>query len=600
MPTRNEIIEIIGKGYLTENIESGEFSYQKALNEKFSGKFEDIKIKNSFNNRYYKNLDLRFADNQAKVSVLVETKQNFDKDLDKALEQLNAYVQYEAELTGNSIIAILANTTDNRIKVYKGNTIDDNRFNSEIKLKSFTEYVELIKPQKTNNREEVMKNTYELNNILHANGIKEKLRGQFVGTCLIAIKHNLTFENLNTGQIIAGIRRILADLLEKNLNKSEKITILDKKVLDDQCIKELRDSIFQNILSFIKDKIYPFINEKSTRGQDLLNLFFTTFNKYVGKSDKNQAFTPDHIVSFMCKVIGVNKNNKILDPCCGSGSFLVRALTEELDDCDNKQEKEKVKKENIYGIEYEDTAFGLATTNMLLHGDGNSNVYQASCFEKLEEISKWNIDRVLMNPPYNATKQYLPIDYTSTWKKDIKEDPSKGFYYVYKIAETIKKGKLAVLLPMQCAIGTSNEIKKYKQLMLQEHHLEAVFSLPPDIFHPGASASACCMVFELGVKHDKAPIKETFFGYYKYDGFIKKKNLGRVEKREGIWKEYEKLWLDLYFNRREQLGLSVIKEVSYDDEWLAEAYMETDYSTLTQSDFEQVVKNYVAFKILSQ
>lgn len=70
---------------------------------------------------------------------------------------------------------------------------------------------------------------------------------------------------------------------------------------------------------------------KSTSGQDLLNLFFITFNKYVGKSDKNQAFTPDHITDFMCKITGVNKHSVVLDPCCGSGSFLVRAMTQALD-----------------------------------------------------------------------------------------------------------------------------------------------------------------------------------------------------------------------------------------------------------------------------
>lgn len=596
MPKRNVIIEIIGKEYLVENTENGEFSYQKALNENFPNRFDTIKIKSTFSKNFYKNIDLRFTDNQSKVTVLVETKQNFDTDLNKALEQLNAYVQYEKQLTRNSIIAILANTNDDRIKVYNGNTTDDNFYNGEIKLKSFIEYIELIKPSKLNNREEVMKNTYELNNILHENGIKENLRGQFVGTCLIAIKHNLVFEKSTTRQIIAGIKDILTNLLDKNLNKSEKITILDKKVLDNQCINKLKDNIFQNILIFIRDKIYPFINEKSTRGQDLLNLFFTTFNKYVGKSDKNQAFTPDHIVSFMCKVIGINKYNKVLDPCCGSGSFLVRALTDELDDCDTLKEQEQIKKENIYGIEYEDTAFGLATTNMLLHGDGNSNVYQASCFEKLEDIKTWEIDRVLMNPPYNATKQYLPESYTKNWKS--KEDPSKGFYYVYEIAKVIKKGKLAVLLPMQCAIGSTKEIQKYKELMLQEHYLDAVFSLPPDIFHPGASASACCMVFDLGIKHDKANIKETFFGYFKDDGFIKKKNLGRVEKKEGIWKEKIELWLDLYFKRKEQLGLSVCKKVTASDEWLAEAYMETDYSTLTQKDFEKTLREFLSYKIL--
>ena len=65
---------------------------------------------------------------------------------------------------------------------------------------------------------------------------------------------------------------------------------------------------------------------------------------------------------------------------------------------------EEVKKNQIFGIEYEDGAFGLSSTNMLIHGDGNSNVVQDSMFKRGKWIEENNINIVLMNPPYNATK----------------------------------------------------------------------------------------------------------------------------------------------------------------------------------------------------
>lgn len=131
--------------------------------------------------------------------------------------------------------------------------------------------------------------------------------------------------------------------------------------------------------------------------------------------------------------------------------------------------------------------------------------------------------------------------------------------------------------------------------MLEENTLEAVFSLPSDMFYPGANAVACCMVFTLGVRHDKD--KQTFFGYYKDDGFEKRKNLGRVEKFEGAWKNAEKIWLDLYKNKREKIGYSVVKHVTANDEWLAEAYMETNYSKLNKEDFQNVINQYVSYLI---
>ncbi len=91
------------------------------------------------------------------------------------------------------------------------------------------------------------------------------------------------------------------------MNKAGKLAVLNSKVLDDQDVKSLTYKELEDILQFIDDNVVPYINDKSTAGQDLLNLFFTTFNKYVGKSDKNQAFTPDHICDFMSKAIGVNK-----------------------------------------------------------------------------------------------------------------------------------------------------------------------------------------------------------------------------------------------------------------------------------------------------
>lgn len=592
---RTDIITTIGRKYLTSNIENEEFSYGKAL--KSIGKeYTDYLTEDA--KRTYKDLDIRFTNE--KLSILIETKQNlFGKDLNDGIIQLQNYINFEHEYSNNQIVAILASTTDDKIYVWYdiAEKISlENYQLQEKKLKSFREYENVFFGNK-NDRIKVIQSTYDLNEMLFKYGVTEKIRSQFVGTCLLALKNKLVYENLSTEQILAGIKAVLKELLNDNENKTDKLQLLDRSVLNNQHIKELSDKQIQEILRFIERNILPYINDESTQGQDLLNLFFTTFNKYVGKSDKNQAFTPDHITQFMCHVLNVNRNSRILDPCCGSGSFLVRAMTEAMDDCDTHDEKIKVKSEQIFGIEYEDVAFGLSTTNMLIHGDGNSNIIQGSMFEKEAWIKKANINTVLMNPPYNGNRKQCQKEYVKNWKSDTKSDPSKGLHYVYYIAHLLKTGRMAVLLPMQCAIGTSGDVKKFKEKMLEENTLDAVFSLPSEMFYPGASAVACCMVFTLGIRHDKAPNKKTFFGYYKDDGFIKRKKLGRVEKTIDIWKNIEKEWLRLYNNREEKIGMSVNKEVTYKDEWLAEAYMETDYSKLNQNDFQRTINNYLSYLV---
>ena len=136
---------------------------------------------------------------------------------------------------------------------------------------------------------------------------------------------------------------------------------------------------------------------------------------------------------------------------------------------------------------------------------------------------------------------------------------------------------------------------------MQHHRLDAVFSLPAEMFYPGASVVACCMIWELGIRHESANIP-TFFGYFKEDGFTKRKNLGRVERidpktGEGAWKAIHDKWLHLYQTRTAEVGLSAVQKVSYDDEWCAEAYMETDYSTLSEKDFIRKLVDYSAFLV---
>lgn len=576
---RHEIINLIGCRYYDGgNIEGGEFSYCKALGRPIEGHFK---------------LDIRFCDNSRKVAVLVETKQKISK---RDKKQLFAYVALERELCpDNNVIAILAGTKDSKILVWK--IIGD--FEDELddtKIKSFDEYVSYFQVKNTNDKNAVLDNTAKLNKILHDNGIKEKLRSQFVGTCLLALKNGLVYKSLSTSQIIAGIKEILGSMLNDSVDKATKISILSSRVLGDRVVEKLPPLNFHHILSFIRDNIVPYIDDTSYEGHDILSYFFTTFNKYVNRDDKNQAFTPNHIAHFMCKVAGITRNSRVLDPTCGSGTFLVQAMTQALSKCETDTERMSVRRNQMFGIEADDNVYGLATTNMLIHGDGNSNIVCGSCFDKDHWISNTQADVVLMNPPYNASKAQVDENYAKEWGKSA-TDPSKGLYFVYRIAELVKekKGKLVTLLPMQCVVGNSGIIQYYKREMLKNHTLDAVFSLPNELFYPGASTVACCLVFNLGTPH-KDTDKETFFGYYREDGFEKRKNIGRVDVND-TWDVIEKEWLYLYEHRETKLSKSLTHKVSGDDEWCVEAYMETDYSKLTQADFDKVVRNYVAYHI---
>ena len=164
---RNEIVKIVGSKYLKSNIENDEFSYRIAFSEKGL----------SFNPIDYgkkskaENLDIRF--HKDGVSVLIETKKDFEKEKTSE-KQLDAYVQYEKQLyPENKIIAILANTeANNNIKTWINYVDDETVDYKHTSLLPIDEYIDIFRP-KVNDKEKVIKNTFDLNEELDKAGIKE-------------------------------------------------------------------------------------------------------------------------------------------------------------------------------------------------------------------------------------------------------------------------------------------------------------------------------------------------------------------------------------------------------------------------------------------
>jgi type I restriction enzyme M protein len=122
-------------------------------------------------------------------------------------------------------------------------------------------------------------------------------------------------------------------------------------------------------------------------------------------------------------------------------------------------------------------------------------------------------------------------------------------------------------------------------------------SMPTDLFHDSKVGVITC-VMVITAHHPHPAGKKTWFGYWRDDGFVKTKHLGRID-ANGTWRSTKDRWVSAYRSREVIHRFSVMAEVDHEHEWCAEAYLETDYSTLTLEDFEKEVRRYVAFKILA-
>jgi len=153
-------------------------------------------------------------------------------------------------------------------------------------------------------------------------------------------------------------------------------------------------------------------------------------------------------------------------------------------------------------------------------------------------------------------------------------------------------------VPLSCA-SSSNE-KKLREKILKEHTLLAVMSMPTKLFkNSNVDATTCIMVFKAHTKHNDSS-KIVFLSRWVDDGFVTIPHSGRFDK-DGKWLSVKKEWLrQLIGLAKENKTVYLKRELNIGDEWLAEAYVETDYSKLTEKDFENQLKKYALFQHMQQ
>lgn len=310
---------------------------------------------------------------------------------------------------------------------------------------------------------------------------------------------------------------------------------------------------------------------------DALSIFYHEFIKYSGGDGKGLGIvlTPQHLTEFMCEIAEINRNSKVVDIACGSGSFLVTAMKKMFDDAGNPNELENIRNNNLYGVELDNDLYMLAVTNMIILKDGKSNIFHGDCFNKkiISKLKNKNINIGLLNPPYS-------------------QDDVSELEFVEQLLDILTIGGTGtVVVPMSCAIGT--KFKDIRKRLFKKHTLDAVFSMPDDIFYPNGT-NVCVMVWKAHKPHNTK--KSTFFGYYKDDGFLKMKKLGRID-YHGQWTNIKEKWIKLYNEREIVSGITSKKSVDDGDEWLCEAYMETDYTKLKTEDFQRTINDYLAYLI---
>ena len=282
----------------------------------------------------------------------------------------------------------------------------------------------------------------------------------------------------------------------------------------------------------------------------------------------------------MTELIDVLPTDYVLDPACGSGAFLISAMNRMISQIKDDKKIKHIKQHQLLGIELQEKMFTVATTNMILRGDGKSNLQLNDMFSVTgEEMRKQKVNKILFNPPYSQGK----TDKTLTEINFIR----------HALDMIVAGGKLAVIVPQSTMVGKSKEEKEYKRKILEKHTLEMVITVNKDTFH-GVGTNPVIAVFEAGIPHDIEQKKVKFINF-EDDGFTVRKHIGLVD--DGTSKEKRHFLLDVINGNKSDYTTEfmVNSTIQVEDEWLHSFYYFND-KIPSEADFEKTIADYLSFQ----
>ena len=460
---------------------------------------------------------------KGKVAIILETKSEKENLQNKKwVDELNKNISI-VKKKYNHIVGILYNGVD--VRVFKSGPktpiIEVKNVAPTLQHKSY--YLSLFSEDRID-KQKIYTLTKKINDCLHIQfGIKNLYHRMIFTACALVAKRYgaMLVKGMNFTVMKNSILSTIAKSIEEDRKLNLKLDLLIDVYAEIRMNNETNQEALDNFIEWITE-ISDSVNSDHWNGEDVMGIFFNEFNRYKKKSESGQIFTPDHITSFMYRLIDVNKDDRILDATCGSGAFLVKSMCNMMKEAGGikSKEAESIKSSQLFGIEFDREIFALACANMLIHKDGKTNLEQLDA--RTAEASDWikskNITKVLMNPPYETTYGCMKI--------------------VKNVLDSVPKGtKCAFILPDK-KLEKSFIDKKYGNKVLKNHTLTTIIKMPENLFF-GVGTTTSIFLFESGIPQNN----KNIIGYYiEEDGLETVKNQGRQDVKNR-WEAIEEYWI---------------------------------------------------------
>lgn len=516
-------------------------------------------------------------------AIILETKSeaediSLQKWADELIKNCNIVL-----LKYKQVVGVLYNGID--VRVFKNNVEETNVATT---LQNKTYYTALF-TKNSIDKQHIYNLTKRINDCLHTEfGIKNLYHRMIFTACALVAKRYeaILIEGMNFSLMKSSILSTLNKSLEESKRQNLKLDLLTEVYAEIKMNNASNQEAIDNFIKWVSE-ISDCVNSDYWNGEDVMGIFFNEFNRYKKKSESGQVFTPDHITSFMYRLIDIDQNDRILDAACGSGAFLVKSMCNMIKEAGgiNAKKTPEITETQLFGIEFDREIFALACANMLIHKDGKTNLEQLDT--RTQEACDWiksksyetnkkgefkkdkngnlilttnHITKVLMNPPFERKYGCLTI--------------------VNNVLMNVPPHtKCAFILP-------DKKLEKDNGAKLLKHStLEKIIKLPEKVFSEGVTTSI--FIFESGVPQNG---KEIFTCYIEDDGLETVKNQGRQDIKDR-WQSIEDRWVDII---HKQSGDDTIKWIK-PSEHLSYQVPEKEFE-ISEEDFTKTMMDYLMFK----
>lgn len=503
-----------------------------------------------------------------------------------------------------------------------GQKVDDYTDFSFLKKENFDEFIDKVQRLQLSQEEieklrekrekEIETSLVKLNNDIYQNekGLSESDRVYLVAASIIAnlgvpgkvaaldkadLKSS-TEENNKDGDII--IRKIKAFLKEKNLPEAKKdliVRTLTNTLTTDNINKVSNgESQLKRIFTKIVDDLG--IYYKIGLSTDFTGKLFNEMYSWLGfTQDKlnDVVLTPSYVGNLLVKLARVNMNSYVWDFATGSAGLLVAAMNEMLNDAKSKIKSPEqlaiksteIKTNQLLGLEILPSIYMLAILNMILMGDGSSNILNKDSLTDFDGYygfgqvnTKFPATAFVLNPPYSA--------------------PGNGMIFVEKALSMMDKGYAAIIIQKSAGSGKAIE---YNKNILKHSTLLASIKMPIDLFLGKSSVQTNIYVFRVGEPHNNDDIVK-FIDFSK-DGYTRtnrKKASNNLKDTNNAKERYQEI-VNLVRFGKSKLNIFTEKEyyegyidVNNGADWNQSAPIDTKP---TIEDFKKTVSNYLAWEV---